>query len=71
MHNFVPSEKDLLGSIENLFERLKQEGKITPNDIKDHKLTLRVYVCEVEVCFYLSFIALNHYSLSLGFRIGK
>jgi len=61
VHNFVPSEKDLLGSIENLFERLKQKGKITPNGIKDHKLTLRVYVCEVEVCFYLSFITLNHY----------
>ncbi|KIJ98777.1 hypothetical protein K443DRAFT_103331 [Laccaria amethystina LaAM-08-1] len=37
VHNFVPSEKDLLGTIENLFECLKQEGKITPNDIKDHK----------------------------------
>ncbi|EDR04945.1 uncharacterized protein LACBIDRAFT_303845 [Laccaria bicolor S238N-H82] len=44
----MPSERDLLGTVESLFERLKQEGKITPNNIKDHQLTLCVYVCEVE-----------------------
>lgn len=48
VYNFKPTEKHVLGSVEAMFNGLKADCKISEADIKERRLTLRVFAYEAQ-----------------------
>ena len=49
VHNFMPTNSDILGTIEELFHTFHAEGKLGDTDVKKRNICLRVYVYEADV----------------------
>lgn len=48
VYNFKPTESHVVGSVEAMFNALKADSKISESDIKEQRLSLRVYVYEAQ-----------------------
>jgi hypothetical protein len=48
VYNFKPTEKQFLGSLDAMFNGLKGDSKISEADVKDRRLSLRVFAYEAQ-----------------------
>jgi hypothetical protein len=49
VYSFKPTEENLVGTIEQLFRHLNDEGKLSDSDFKSRSISLELYVYEVEL----------------------